>query len=60
MTLLTTDEDPVYLRQRANRLRQAARGVFDDRALAELGRFIGELEAKADELAHRRNPERTT
>lgn len=45
--------DPHYLRQRADRLRHTMRGLLDKRAIAELERFIGELEARADELSTR-------
>ena len=45
--------DPHYLRQRADSLRHTMRGLLDQRALAELERFISELEARADELSAR-------
>jgi hypothetical protein len=39
------------LRQRAKRLRHVVRGLLDAQAVAEIGRFIAELEAQADELS---------
>ncbi len=48
--LAPSDENPTYLRQRANRLRDVARGVYDPKALEELERFIVTLESQADQL----------
>lgn len=44
-------DDPDYLRQRADLLRQVIRGITDREAFQQIERFITELEAKAGRLS---------
>lgn len=48
MLRLRLADRPNDLRQRANRLRDVARGVTDPAALQEIERLIAELEERAD------------
>jgi hypothetical protein len=47
-------EDAESLRRRANRLRHLVRGVVDAKAVAEIERYIDELEAQVDVLTRDR------
>ncbi len=47
-------EDAESLRRRANQLRDVVRGIYDTKAVAEIERFIDELEAQADVLTRDR------
>ncbi len=61
MFRLSVADTPNDLRQRANRLRDVARGVTDPAALREIERLIGELEDRADGCeAHKASRPRAT
>ena len=50
MSPMLPADDPQILRERADRFRNVMRGVYDARVLAEIERFVAELEAMADEM----------
>jgi hypothetical protein len=50
MSPMLPGDDPRILRERADRFRNVMRGVYDTRVLAEIERFVAELEAMADEM----------
>jgi len=51
------NDDPNYLRKRADDLRVVLRSVGDEKAADVLKGFIVELEAKADRLTKERAPQ---